>query len=64
MVISDQGLSVTFTDEEPPGLQKVLLRALNTWEPKDVPAWAWILDARVTARLNDIKEKQRAHAGA
>ena len=55
MQISKNRLTITVPDDDLPDLQKFLLRALNTWEPKDVPKWAWELDAAVMARLNDIK---------
>lgn len=47
-------LHVQFEDSELPALKVLLLRALNTWDPKDVPKWAWELDARVEAKLNDL----------
>lgn len=48
-------LTVQFEDHELAELQLLINRALNCWEPKDVPKWAWQLDARVTAKLNDLK---------
>ena len=55
MNIVDNGLKVIFADEDLPKLQELLNRAMNTWEPRNIPAWAWQLDARVVARLNDLK---------
>lgn len=49
-------LHAQWDDEELPKLQELLNRALNTWDPKDVPKWAWELDARVLARINDLKK--------
>lgn len=51
-------LHVEFQDDELPKLQELLLRALNTWDPKEVPEWAWQLDARVVGRINDLKVKE------
>ena len=34
-------LHVQFEDSELPALKVLLLRALNTWDPKDVPKWAY-----------------------
>lgn len=59
MIISDHRLTVTFADEELPKLQELLNRAMNTWEPKDVPVWAWVLDARVVAKLNDLRNQPK-----
>jgi hypothetical protein len=56
-------LHVQFDDEELPKLQELLNRAINCWDPKEVPQWAWDLDARVVARINDLKEKTNEHAG-
>lgn len=48
-------LHAEWTDDELPELIQVLNRALNTWDPKDAPKWAWKLEAAAVARLNDIK---------
>jgi len=54
-------LHVQFDDEELPKLQELLNRAMNCWDPKDIPGWAWQLDARVVARMNDLKaEKEKS----
>ena len=50
-------LHVEFADDELPDLQRLLLRAMNTMDPKDTPKWAYELDARVVARINDLKRK-------
>lgn len=47
-------LHVQFEDSELPTLKVLLLRALNTWDPRDVPKWAYELDARVEAKLTDL----------
>lgn len=61
-------LHVEWQDEELPKLQELLNRALNTWDPKDVPPWAWQLDARVQARITDLKTREATnevtHMGA
>lgn len=54
-------LHVEFKDEELPDLKALLLRALNTWEPRSAPKWAYELDAAVDARLLKIQESQNAH---
>ena len=59
MNIVDTGLKVIFTDEDLPKLQELLNRAMNTWEPQNIPSWAWQLDARVVARLNDLKADKK-----
>jgi hypothetical protein len=46
-------INIQFSDEELPELQQLLNRALNTWNPSEVPEWAWKLDAIVMARIND-----------
>lgn len=51
-------LHVEWTDEELPKVQELLNRALNTWNPKEVPKWAYDLDARVQAKINDLKCKE------
>jgi hypothetical protein len=51
-------LHVEWTDEELPKVQELLNRALNTWDPKDAPKWAYQLDARVQARINDLNRKE------
>lgn len=48
-------LHAQWDDEELPKLKELLNRALNTWEPKDVPKWAWELDAKVQAKINDLE---------
>jgi hypothetical protein len=55
-------LHVEWTDEELPQLQQLLTRALNTWNPKDAPKWAWELNARVQARITDLKLKAEEKA--
>lgn len=60
-------LHAQWDDEELPKLLELLGRALNTWDPKDVPKWAWELDARVQARINDLKKggpDEVTHMGA
>lgn len=53
-------LHVEFDDDELPGLKRTLDRALNTWEPKEVPQFIWQLEAKIVARLNDIKREQES----
>lgn len=49
-------LHVEWTDEELPQVRELLNRAMNCWNPKEIPKWAWELDARVVARMNDLKQ--------
>lgn len=49
-------LHVKFEDHEIPELKQLLNRALNCWDPKDAPKWAFDLDAIVEAKLNHRKE--------
>jgi len=49
-------LHVEWTDEELPQVQELLNRAMNCWDPKYIPKWAWDLDAKVVARINDLKQ--------
>lgn len=63
-ITPSDGLAISFDAADLPGLQQVLLRAMNTWEPKDIPKWAWTLDAAVVAKLNDLKEKRSGTANA
>ena len=51
----DWRLNMQFTAEELPALQELLSRALNCWDPRDVPKWAYELDAKVVAKINDFK---------
>lgn len=51
-------LHAEWKDEELPELKELLNRAMNCWEPKLVPKWAWELDAKVVARMNDLKAQQ------
>lgn len=48
-------LHVEWSDEELPQVQELLNRAMNCWEPKLIPKWTWELEARVVARINDLK---------
>ena len=48
-------LNVKFEDDELPDLLKLLNRALNCMDPKDAPPWAFSLEARVVAKINDLK---------
>ena len=50
-------LHVEWSDEELPQVRELLNRAMNCWNPKDIPKWAWELDARVVARMNDLKQE-------
>ena len=50
-------LHIKFTEHELPELKQVLNRALNCWDPKDAPKWAFELDALVEAKINEIKER-------
>ena len=43
--------NVTFTKEELPDLRKLLDRAMNTWGPRDQPAWLQGLSDRVDRSL-------------
>jgi hypothetical protein len=52
---SKMTLHVEFSDDELPKLKELLNRALNCWDPKDAPKWAYKLDALVVARINDKK---------
>jgi hypothetical protein len=45
-----------FTNEQLPELQKLLNRALNTWD--SAPKWAWDLDAKVKARIASLNGPQ------
>ena len=45
-----------FTNEQLPDLQILLRRALNTWDK--APAWALELDAKVTARIEALRNPQ------
>lgn len=47
-------LTVTFQESELPELKILLNRALNCWDPKDAPAWAFELDKLVQQRLEDL----------
>lgn len=49
-------LQIKFEDHELPELKQLLNRALNCWDPKDAPKWAFDLDAIVDAKLNNLKE--------
>ena len=51
-------LHFEFSDEELPALQELINRALNTWEPKDAPKFAWQMDAAIVARINDLKRQE------
>lgn len=48
-------LNVQFEDDELPDLLKLLNRALNCMDPKAAPPWAYPLEARVVAKINDLK---------
>lgn len=47
-------LTVRFEDHELPDLSRLLLRALNTWEPANQPPWALELADRVCGRLEKL----------
>ncbi len=49
-------LHVKFDDNELYDLRRLWNRALNTLEPKDCPAWAQELDARIAARIKMLEE--------
>ena len=51
---------IQFEDDELPSLQLVLNRAMNTWDPLEVPKWCWELDKLVAKKLSGIKEKKNA----
>lgn len=51
-------LHVQWSDEELPALKELLLRALNTWDPKLVPPWALQLDSKVEARLLQLRQSE------
>lgn len=48
-------LNAQWSDEELPELIALLNRAMNCWDPKLVPKWAWQLEAAAVARMNDLK---------
>lgn len=48
-------LKIEFTDEDLPQLKVLLNRALNCWDPKYAPVWAFELDKMVADRLLKIK---------
>ena len=55
-------LHVKFEEYELPELKQLLQRALNCWDPKDAPKWAFDLDAMVETRINEIKERDNVTA--
>lgn len=50
-------LQIKFEEQELPQLKQLLQRALNCWDPKDAPKWAFDLDAIVESKINEIKER-------
>lgn len=55
-------LHVKFEEHELPELKQLLQRALNCWDPKDAPKWAFGLDAIVEAKIKEIKERDNVTA--
>lgn len=53
-------LNARWDDEELPKLKELLNRALNTWDPKDAPKWAYELDAKVEKKLQELKVENAA----
>lgn len=49
-------LQVRFEDKELPALKELLNRALNTWEPRKAPQWAFELERAVERKLNPPAE--------
>lgn len=54
-------LHIKFENEELPALRRLLNRALNCWDPKDAPKWAFELDQLVEAKIESLKESDDDH---
>lgn len=50
-------IKIEITDERLPEFQKLLNKALNTWD--NAPKWIWDLDAEAQARAKQLVEEKK-----
>ncbi len=65
----DGGLTIRIANADMEGFSRILMRALNCWEPQDQPTWAMLMadivdkcvyDAAVDKLVHDVTVKGKA----